>query len=73
MRLGFMVKALLFLLHRRRYDAAFLGDLKEWKPNGFFGKMIPHDTPAKATHDATREAVVAYVNGRGKLKGIPSS
>lgn len=72
MRLGFMVKTLLFLLHRRRYDDAFLRVQKEWKPTGFFGQSIPHDSPAKATHDATREAVIAYVNGRGSLKGIPN-
>ena len=70
---GFMIKAMLFLLHRRRYDPDFLKPKFEWRPNGFFGKGIPRRSDAQRQHEATRLALIEYVNGRGTLEGIPTN
>lgn len=68
---GYMLKVMLFLLHRRRFDPDFLKRSEDWKPNGFLGKSLPTHTPTLEGHEAMRKSFLNYVRGHGSIEGIP--
>jgi hypothetical protein len=79
---GYLIKCMLFVLHRRRYDSEFLRVPKNWKLTEFVedGKtstmFVPPGQlkkPIPCKHESMRKSLVQYVNGRGTLDGIPSN
>ena len=64
--IGYALKPMLFLLHRRRYDRGFFTQPIEWNPDWI-------QRPLSNKWDETRVAFIEYVNGRGTLEGIPGS
>ena len=91
---GYLIKCMLFILHRRRYDSQFLKLPNGWKmredvlvPPGILGEKLPissyyssvmncwvDEYNAKTTlpgHEAMRQSFIKYVNGEGKIEGIP--
>ena len=80
---GYFIKCMLFLLHRRRFDGKFLlkpnewnrsqDDPSKWVPTGFLNEKLPSHTLTLASHEAMRQSLIEYVNGRGTLDGIPSN
>lgn len=81
---GFYLKCMLFLLHRRRSDDGFLEapegwSFRKWRwemlsdeqeglyPDGFLGETLP------CKHESLRQSLIEYVNGRGRIDGIPTS
>ena len=85
---GYFIKCMLFILHRRRYDHACLANPHGWErtkdangrerlvPGGLLAEKLPWEEANSGTlksHEAMRNALVDYVNGRGTLDGIPSN
>ena len=77
---------MLFILHRRRFDPAFLKVPFGWKlnrlsksvtvfsPPGFLGQELPvreYNSRTLENHELMRKSFIEYVNGRGTLEGIP--
>jgi hypothetical protein len=76
--LGYLLKCMLFLLHRRRYDPSFLQRSEDWRPNGFLSAPIPvrryasgQEYPAQRAHEQLRVSFLNYVRGHGTIDGIP--
>jgi len=76
--LGYLLKCMLFLLHRRRYDPVFLQRSEDWKPSGFLSNPVPvrryasgQEYPAQRAHEQLRISFLNYVRGRGTIDGIP--
>ena len=79
---GYLIKCMLFVLHRRRYDGSFLMTPQGWMSTRFVdnGKisfsLVPPGQlkePIPCKHEAMRKSLIEYVNGRGTLDGIPSN
>lgn len=68
---GYYLMCMLFILHRRRFDATFLQRTEMWTPSGFLGKCLPTHTERLQTHERTRVAFIQYVCGHGTIDGIP--
>ena len=83
---GYYLKCMLFILHRRRFDPAFLKVPFGWKlnrlsksvtafsPPGFLGQELPvreYNSRTLENHELMRKSFIEYVNGRGTLEGIP--
>jgi hypothetical protein len=68
---GYLLKCMLFLLHRRRFDATFLFRSETWSPSGFLGEHLPTHTSSLENHERTRVAFINYVRGHGSIDGIP--
>ena len=70
---GYLLKCMLFLLHKRRSDTSFFRQKSCWHPEGFLDQPLPPITPTLRVHEQTRQAFIKYVNGNGTLDGIPNS
>lgn len=75
---GYCLKCMLFLLHRRRFDPQFLYRDENWKPSGFLACSIPvrcfangKEYPAQRAHEQLRVSFINYVRGHGTIEGIP--
>ena len=70
---GYLLKCMLFLLHRRRYDDTFLKKDDTWKPTGLLANRIGgnYGTPTQRIHEKTRLALIDYLKGHGTIAGIP--
>ena len=68
---GYYLKCMLFILHRRRFDATFLQRAETWMPGGFLGESLPTHTEPLRNHERTRVAFIQYVRGHGRIEGIP--
>lgn len=68
---GYYLKCMLFILHRRRFDATFLQRTETWMPGGFLGRSLPTHTEPLRNHERTRVAFIQYVRGHGTIEGIP--
>lgn len=76
--IGYYLKCMLFLLHRRRYDPGFLLRSADWQPHGFLSQTIPvrrlpsgQEYPAQRAHEQLRVSFLNYVRGHGTIDGIP--
>lgn len=67
---GYLLKCMLFLLHRRRYDEYFLKMDDNWQPSGLLAQKIEKSYGAK-TDEKTRLALIDYLRGCGTIEGIP--
>lgn len=102
-RVGYIIKCLLFILHRRRFDQSFLKEPHGWvsvrragangevetmlEPPGLLNEPLPvqhrfsevlncevDEYGPKTTlpgHEEMRKSFIKYVNGEGKIEGIP--
>lgn len=70
---GYYIKCMLFLLHKRRSDPKFFYRPPDWEPskNHHLGEALPTNTPALVVHEQTRKAFIQYVRGEGTIEGIP--
>lgn len=68
---GYYLKCMLFLLHRRRTDASFFKQPEDWSPQGALNWELPGTTPTLRLHEGTRKAFIQYVRGHGTIDGIP--
>jgi hypothetical protein len=70
---GYYIKCMLFLLHKRRSDPKFFYRPPDWEPskNHHLGEVLPTNTPALVVHEQTRKAFIQYVRGEGTIEGIP--
>ena len=73
--IGYLLKCMLFLLHRRRYDENFLKLEDYWQPKGLLAEQIGGGTygatPTERIHEKTRLALIDYLHGHGTIAGIP--
>lgn len=68
---GYYLKCMLFLLHRRRTDASFFRQPEDWSPQGALNWELPDSTQTLRLHESTRKAFILYVRGHGTIDGIP--
>lgn len=68
---GYLLKCMLFILHRRRFDKEFLSREEDWQPQGFLGQSLPTHTSTLQGHEAMRKSFLNYVRGMGTIEGIP--
>lgn len=76
---GYYLKCMMFLLHRRRFDPKFLHRDESWKPHGVLAiDIIPRinlrdgkEYPSQRAHADLRKSFLNYVRGHGKIEGIP--
>lgn len=68
---GYYLKCMLFLLHRRRTDASFFRQPEDWSPQGVLNWELPDSTQTLRLHESTRKAFIQYVRGHGTIEGIP--
>lgn len=68
---GYLLKCMLFMLHRRRWDPGFLKRAEDWQPIGFLAEPLPTHTPTLQGHEAMRRSFLNYVRGHGTIDGIP--
>jgi hypothetical protein len=76
--IGYHLKCMLFLLHRRRYDPGFMLRGDDWQPSGFLAKEIPvrrmangQEYSTQRAHENLRKSFLNYVRGNGTIEGIP--
>lgn len=76
--IGYLLKCMLFLLHRRRYDPSFMLRSESWQPSGFLARTIPVrryanglEYSSQRAHEQLRESFLNYVRGHGTIEGIP--
>ena len=76
--IGYHLKCMLFLLHRRRYDPSFLLRGEDWQPSGFLASEIPvrrmpngQEYSTQRAHENLRVSFLNYVRGHGTIDGIP--
>jgi hypothetical protein len=76
--IGYYLKCMLFLLHRRRYDPGFMLRGDDWQPSGFLAKEIPvrrmangQEYSTQRAHENLRKSFLNYVRGNGTIEGIP--
>ena len=76
--IGYFLKCMLFLLHRRRFDSGFLYRSEDWQPSGFLSQSIPvrryasgQEYPTQRAHERLRVSFLNYVRGHGTIDGIP--
>lgn len=69
--LGYYLRCLLFLLHRRRYDRSFKSVGTNWQPDGIFGTRLVALTAAQTTCKSIVESLIKYMRGEGTIAGIP--
>lgn len=72
---GFLIKTMLFLLHRRRFDGKCLTHPVGWIKSSKGTLQPPGQLsyPIGCKHEAMRVSFIGYVNGMGTLEGIPSN
>ncbi len=73
--IGNLLKCMLFLLHRRRYDEKFLKLEDNWQPSGLLARKIGGgiygSTSTEEIYEKTRLALIDYLQGHGTIAGIP--
>lgn len=70
---GYLLKSMLFLLHKRRYDAKFFLKSKDWVPDGDLNLDLETSTSARERNEMTRRIFCDYVRGCGSLKNFPTN
>lgn len=73
MYVGYFLKCMLFILHRRRFDSMFFNQPEDWEPGFNLSYVIPNpgDSEARRTHEETRISLIKYIQGHGTIEGIP--
>lgn len=76
--IGYHLKCMLFLLHRRRADPSFMQRSEAWQPSGFLASEIPvrrmpsgQEYSTQRAHENLRVSFLNYVRGHGTIEGIP--
>lgn len=75
---GYYLKCMLFLLHRRRFDSQFLHRDQDWLPKGILAveirpRRLPNgmEYPSQRAHADLRNSFLNYIRGNGTIEGIP--
>lgn len=72
---GYLLKCFLYLLRCRRYDGkTFLGEADQANKT-LRDELLQalRDTWVVATKEALRDTVIAYINGKGTIDGLPTT